>query len=260
MRRVLTGYAVYFNRRHNRHGYLYQSRYKSILCQEDTYFLELIRYIHLNPVRAGVAKGIAELDRYRWSGHSALMGNRRRSWQETGEVLARFGKRKRKAIEGYREFIRDGLKMGKRPELTGGGLRRSAGGTWEAVRKLRRGRNYWRGDERILGDGGFVQDILAKAEEEMTEQARLLREGWDLRRLERRICEHFDLDPGQLRTKGRNNMRSTARALFCYTATVTLGISGKTVGKYLGITQAAVSQSVRRGQAYVEEKRLNLLS
>ncbi len=52
MQRLLTGYAVSFNRRHRRHGHLFQNRYKSILCQEDAYLLELVRYIHLNPLRA----------------------------------------------------------------------------------------------------------------------------------------------------------------------------------------------------------------
>ena len=56
MRRLLTGYAVSYNRRHRRHGHLFQNRYKSILCQEDTYLLELVRYIHLNPLRAKIVK------------------------------------------------------------------------------------------------------------------------------------------------------------------------------------------------------------
>ena len=64
MRRLLTGYAVTFNRRHRRHGQLFQNRYKSILCQEDLYLLELVRYIHLNPLRAGIVKQLKELDKY----------------------------------------------------------------------------------------------------------------------------------------------------------------------------------------------------
>ena len=52
MRRLLTGYAMGYNRRHRRVGHLFQNRYKSILCQEEPYFLELVRYIHLNPLRA----------------------------------------------------------------------------------------------------------------------------------------------------------------------------------------------------------------
>ena len=57
MRRLLTGYAVSFNLRYSRHGHLFQNRYKSIVCEEDAYFKELIRYIHLNPVRGGHCQG-----------------------------------------------------------------------------------------------------------------------------------------------------------------------------------------------------------
>jgi REP element-mobilizing transposase RayT len=75
MRRLLTGYAQQFNRRHRRHGHLFQNRYKSFLCQEDTYLLEMVRYIHLNPLRAGVVKDLKALVKYAWCGHSALIGN-----------------------------------------------------------------------------------------------------------------------------------------------------------------------------------------
>ncbi len=65
MRRLLTGYALWYNRRHRRHGHLFQNRFKSILCQEDVYFLELVRYIHLNPIRAGLVDDLDELGGYR---------------------------------------------------------------------------------------------------------------------------------------------------------------------------------------------------
>ena len=73
MRRLLTGYAVTFNLRHNRSGHLFQNRYKSIVCDEEDYLLELVRYIHLNPLRAGVVKTLEDLDRYPWCGHSVLL-------------------------------------------------------------------------------------------------------------------------------------------------------------------------------------------
>ena len=78
MRRLLTGYAVSYNRRHKRHGQLFQNRFKSIICQEDVYFLELVRYIHLNPVRSGVLANLEELDRYPYCGHSDIMGDDRK--------------------------------------------------------------------------------------------------------------------------------------------------------------------------------------
>ena len=64
MRRILTGYAVGFNRQHSRHGQLFQNRHKSIVCQEDVYLKDLVRYIHLNPIRAGIVSGLTELNRY----------------------------------------------------------------------------------------------------------------------------------------------------------------------------------------------------
>ena len=79
MRRLLTGYAVTFNHRHRRHGQLFQNRYKSILCQEDSYLLELVRYIHLKPLRAKAVADYAELERYRYAGTVFFWGIRRTS-------------------------------------------------------------------------------------------------------------------------------------------------------------------------------------
>src|ERR1035437_564803 len=91
MRRLLTGYAVSFNRRNKRSGHLFQNRYKSIVCEEESYLLELVRYIHLNPLRAGMVRSMEELDLYPWSGHAALLGKQNLEGQKTQVVLERFG-------------------------------------------------------------------------------------------------------------------------------------------------------------------------
>jgi putative transposase len=93
MRRLLSSYAPYFNRRHKRVGHLFQNRYKSIICEEDPYLLELVRYIHLNPLRVGAVKDMSALKTYPWSGHGALMGSRTLPGQNLDEVLGYFGKR-----------------------------------------------------------------------------------------------------------------------------------------------------------------------
>ena len=90
MRRLLTGYAVSHNRRHSRSGHLFQNRYKSILCQEDTYLLELVRYIHLNPLRAGIVKDVKALNKYSFAGHSVIMGKVTNDWQDIKWVLRLF--------------------------------------------------------------------------------------------------------------------------------------------------------------------------
>jgi hypothetical protein len=81
MKRLLTGYAVRFNRRHRRSGHLFQNRYKSILCQEDVYLLELVRYIHLNPLRAKLVVSMGELDRFEFCGHGVILGKQQKDWQ-----------------------------------------------------------------------------------------------------------------------------------------------------------------------------------
>jgi len=164
MRRLLTGYAVSYNRRHRRHGHLFQNRYKSILCQEDVYLLELVRYIHLNPLRAKLVKSLEESDRYPFSGHSALMGNLQRDFQDTSYVLRLFGKQVSAARQAYRAYVAGGIAQGRRPELVGGGLIRSVGG-WSVVKAMRRVQDHIKSDERILGDGEFAQSILDEARE-----------------------------------------------------------------------------------------------
>ncbi|MEW6114667.1 MAG: transposase, partial [Thermodesulfobacteriota bacterium] len=93
MRRLLTGYALWYNRRYRRHGHLFQNRFKSVLCQEDSYLLELVRYIHLNPIRVGLVGDLDELGGYGYCGHGVVMGELKRPWQDTGSVLAMFGER-----------------------------------------------------------------------------------------------------------------------------------------------------------------------
>jgi REP element-mobilizing transposase RayT len=88
MRRLLTGYVINFNRRHKRPDHLFQNRYKSIICEDDPYLLELTRYIHLNPIRAGVFQNMVALAKYLWEGHSVLVVGR--MGIRTGAEVARF--------------------------------------------------------------------------------------------------------------------------------------------------------------------------
>lgn len=108
MRRLLTGYAYNFNRKHKRFGHLFQNRYKSIICDLDAYLMELVRYIHLNPLRAKVVNSLEELERYPWCGHGVLTGKRRNDWQERDFVLGFFGDKGNRAERSYREFLKAG--------------------------------------------------------------------------------------------------------------------------------------------------------
>ena len=155
MRSLLTGYAGAFNRRHQRSGHLFQNRYKSIVVEAEPYLLELVRYLHLNPLRAQVVPDLGTLDRYPWTGHSALLGTVPRPWQATQPILAQCGPTRRRARHAYHSFVAAGIPQGRRPDRQGGGLLRRLGG-WAAVQALRRGREAYRGDARVLGSSEFV--------------------------------------------------------------------------------------------------------
>jgi putative transposase len=86
------------------------------------------------------------------------MGNRPNDWQATGAELRFFGKSVSRARRQYRHFAEQGICLGRRLELTGGGLIRSLGG-WSTVKSMRRLREHVKSDERILGDSDFVQSV-----------------------------------------------------------------------------------------------------
>ena len=258
MRRLLTGYAVSFNRRHRRHGQLFQNRYKSIICQEDVYFKELIRYIHLNPVRAKVVPDLDELKEYPYCGHSALMNKQKRAWQETDYVLSVFGNSRATARRSYNAYVKAGYGQGRRPELTGGGLIRSLGG-WAASKKLRlKGYDRLKGDERILGESDFVMSILAEANEKLDRFYEIKSQGYDIEKVENRVIEIFGVDKDAIYSKGRRKIQVAARSLLCYWAVRELGLTATELAKRLGVTQPAVSYAVSRGERIAREKNYSL--
>ena len=253
MRRLLTGYALWYNRTHRRHGHLFQNRFKSILCQEDVYFLELVRYIHLNPIRAGLVDDLDELGGYRYSGHSVLMGKVKNVWQDTGRVLGMFGENVGAARRAYRGFVAKGIAEGRRQDLTGGGLLRSAGG-WEGVKALREEKVYQRNDERILGDGDFVERVLASAEEAMEKRYALRARGFDLATIASRVSEVLGVKPEEVWAEGKYRRIVEARSLLCYWAVRELGIPMSSLARELEISIPSVSESVTRGRRIAETR------
>ncbi|MFH1077415.1 MAG: transposase [Pseudomonadota bacterium] len=253
MRRLLTGYAVTYNKRHRRHGQLFQNRYKSIVCQEDGYLLELVRYIHLNPLRAKIVTDLWELDKYAYSGHSALMG-KKREWQEVEYVLGYFGKRLGDARKKYRSYVEKGIDQGRRSELVGGGLIRSLGG-WDAVKKIRlNGQDRIKSDQRILGEGDFVSEILLESEKHFSRKYRLKSLGYDFEKVVERVSQIFRLEKDYITGKGRQRGRVMARDLLCYWSAAELRMSIVDIARRLDLTPAAVSVAVQRGEKIVKEE------
>jgi putative transposase len=259
MRRLLTGYAVTYNKRHRRHGQLFQNRYKSIICEEDLYFQELVRYIHLNPLRAKIVSDLKSLDRYRYCGHFALMGNGEIKWQDVGYVLGWFGESTGDAGKKYRAYVEKGIPLGRRPELMGGGLIRSAGG-WDELKKLRlKGHDRIKSDQRILGESNFVQGVLSEAKENFTRKYELKSLGFNFEKVVDRASILLQLEKEYITGKGRQKDRAQARDLICYWCAVELSLPMTDLAKRFRITPAAVSYAVKRGEILVKEKNLHLV-
>lgn len=246
MRRLLTGYAVTFNHRHNRTGHLFQNRYKSTICQDDLYLLELVRYIHLNPLRAKLVDSIEALTGYSASGHRQLLGLTKSGAVAVDDVLSLFGNKKEQARQQYAAFVADGLGQGKRPELVGGGLRSSLVGVSSHPNPS--GDERMVSDERILGKGEFVETVLRGAAIKQTARQRYQCAGFDLTALTNLVAEILEVDPAQVRSAGKQPERVQARSLFCYWAVRELGYSATMLGRTLGLSQPAVSQAVLRGE------------
>jgi REP element-mobilizing transposase RayT len=252
MRALLTGYAGAFNRRHHRTGHLFQNRYKSIVVEEELYLLELVRYLHLNPLRAGKVSGLSALAGYPWCGHSALLGRVPRPWQETAEILGRFAPTVARARRTYRTFVAAGAPQGRRPDLQGGGLLRSLGG-WEAVAALRRGRESYLADERILGSSPFVETLRAEAERAERQRLRLRARTPDLPTLLSKVARAAGLAPKALQGGGRSRALVRARDGLAYLWIEFLGRSGHDLARALALHPVSVYRAARRGRTHGKE-------
>jgi len=243
MRSLLTGYAGAFNRRHHRVGHLFQNRYKSIVVEAEPYLLELVRYLHVNPLRAKVVPDVRTLDRYPWTGHSALLGTVSRPWQDTQTVLAQFGPTRRRARHAYRTFVAAAVTQGRRPALQGGGLIRSHGG-WAAVTALRRGREAYAGDERILGTTEFVEQVRAAgARETAASPGRVTLAG-----VLDAVVAAVGLPPDALAGGGRAPRLARAREGVAYLWCRLAGQSGRLLATGLGVSHQAVYAAATRGE------------
>jgi hypothetical protein len=206
-------YTRWINWREKKTGHLFQGRYKAVLVDGDLYLLELIRYIHLNPVRAGMVEAPEE---YPWSGHRAYLGKELLPWLTTDWMLGKYSESAAKARDRYISFIRDGLEEEHRPEFHGKGGE----------------------DSRLLGDDNFVDKCLSCLG------------GIPLRLTAReivvKVCRVYDIDEAELKTQSQSRNTSEARAVAGWLARelgcATLSDIAKLVNRDVG----SISSAVRR--------------
>jgi REP-associated tyrosine transposase len=260
MRRLMTGYAVTFNLRHRRAGHLFQNRYKSVVCEEDPYLLELIRYIHLNPLRAKIVVDLKALDKYSWTGHSVLLGkqknllisdtvpinnNEKLLTEVTIEdVLKHFGKSLKVARRNYHRFVEKGIKHGRREDLQGGGLIRGSGGEKAGLLGQKK-EDREKSDQRILGSGSFVGAVLQKSERLLEKKYKPKQTIDDLIAV---VADKVGISPELICSGSRKKKIADARALLAYLAVEEVGHPAAEVARSLAISRVNAGRCAERGK------------
>ncbi len=249
MRSFMTGYAVTFNRRHKRNGHLFHNRYKSIICEDEPYFLELVRYIHLNPLKAGLVESMSKLDGYPWSGHGALLGDRENGWQEIEEVLGCFSSQRARAMMDYRRFVEEGTDHEGGLDLEGGGWGRSLNhDSGQGSAKIQRSDKVY--DERVLGRTEFVKKVLTVTHSTpVVEKVKM-----PLPDLITRVSEWCKVEMEDLFLGRRTREVSGARAVISYLAVHKMGYRFSEVGETLKVHPATVARSLEKGKEICDGK------
>jgi hypothetical protein len=229
MHRVLTGYSRYYNRRYQRAGHLLEGRHKAILCQSDRYLAELVRYIHLNPVRARM---VNSPEQYQYSGHRAYLGLEPAAIVDCDPVLRHFGVKKKRAREAYRQYVNAGVGLGHQESL------------------------YQADEGRILGSDEFVDAIIHRIGEtkhlSRRDGPRNASKGFNCDALLKAVEAVCDLPREEFCHAGKNGPAIIAKELFIL-AGCDEGASLKLLSEITGLSRSAVSRRKDAARLKVRE-------
>ncbi len=213
MQNLTLRYTTWINRKKRRTGHLFQGRYKAILLDADSYLLELVRYIHLNPVRSDM---VILPEDYPWSGHRAYLGKEVLPWLTTDWIVSLFSAMSSVAQKGYVEFVAEGMDEPRRPEFHSGSM-----------------------EGRILGDDCFADDVLLKANQRRQRPA-------SLEVLLDTVCQYYRLTRSELSAAGKVKPHAEARAVSALLVRESAHYSLTELGRQLNRDVAALSQAARR--------------
>ncbi len=213
MQNVSLRFTKWINLTQARTGHLFQGRYKAILVDADAYLLELVRYVHLNPVRG---KASAAPEDYPWSGHRAYLGRERIPWLTTEPVLAMLSPRIDQARKAYASFVLDGLNEGRRGEFHSG--------TCEG---------------RILGDDHFTDDILVKVNQKRERS-------YTLEEVIGAVCAHYRITPERLQAAGKVRPMTEARGIAATIVQMSPHLRLTDLARLLGRDLSALGKAAQR--------------
>jgi REP-associated tyrosine transposase len=210
-------HARYINKKLSRKGHLFQGRYKAILVDAENYLHELVRYIHLNPVRAGVVRNPQD---YEWSGHQCYLGITRKSWLTVEYVLSQYSKGEGAAQRRYEEFVLEGLNEDYRREFHHGSA-----------------------DGRLLGDDEFIEEVLEQANKKEERRYRI-------EDIINSVCKKESVTIEELTSFSRQRKLSRVRSIIAFLVTEygegTLSDYGRIVRRDLSTLSIGVGRIRRK--------------
>jgi putative transposase len=215
MQGLQQSYTGYFNRRYRMVGHCFQGRYKAILCEADSYLLELVRYLHLNPVRAGLA---ARPEEYGWSSHRRYLSGHDGDGVAVEAILERFSPIRRRAVTAYRNFVEEGLPTGHRDDL------------------------YTLFDQQLLGGERFAESMESQARHAPIKPP--IEVSMDV--ITGAVAKVFAVSQSQMRSGGRSRPAAAARAVAAYLSREEAALRLRTVAQYFGRTEATLSLALLR--------------
>jgi REP element-mobilizing transposase RayT len=214
MQSVLFRYTRYFNKRYGEVGHLFQGRYKAIVCDKEAYLLQLVRYIHLNPVRATIAK---KPEDYAWTGHLSYLGKSRDSLINEGFVLEQFSGNRSLARRKYRRFV------------------------WEGIGAGHEEKYYELKDQRYLGKESFIDSIQGETRE---------RDSWvydvPLEAISHEVCSAMGIREDKLHSPSRGHEGVRGRALVAYLAKTISGYMVKEIANYFKRTPVTIGEAIMK--------------
>jgi putative transposase len=215
-------YTMYFNRKYHTVGHLFQGRYKAILCDKDEYLFALVKYVHLNPVRAGL---VEDPTAYRWSSHQSYLSREDDELVDTAQVLDMFLEDKARARKRYKVFMHNAQNVTK-----------------EDVYRIV--------DQRILGSGRFVQTVNKKTERTIALEKK--RHEFSLDAIAEGIKVVFGITLKQLRGKGKNRPLLWGKKLMSFVARE-YGYKGREIADYLHKDPAVITRYLREKESFKTE-------
>jgi len=230
MQAVQFTYTQRYNRRHRTVGHLFQGRYKAILCDRNAYLLELVRYIHLNPVRM---RNSVDPRKFRWSSHRSYLGEKTEVKVETDAVLGQMGRGMAQARRGYVKFMEDGLASGHEEKY------------------------YQATDQRFLGDETFVEKVASRARVRDLD-ANGPKVGFE--RLLDAVAKQWDITKEALTGSGRQRDWIDGRRFLVYLAREWGGMTTQELGKRLGRDASMISRLHKDYQGNRDDSRERIVA